>query len=130
MLLALLSNITCIRTPTQRAGLARTGVGGVLLGSRNTLYKKRLVSIKIVHAMKRLIYVLKSKLCKKDKWFISVKTIFFVSVLIETIYGPLFKAYTKIIFWKFWFWSSRFFYRAFFIPFVYVCIHKQLCLYN
>ncbi len=98
MLLALLSNITCIRTPTQRAGLARTGVGGVLLGSRNTLYKKRLVSIKIVHAMKRLIYVLKSKLCKKDKWFISVKTIFFVSVLIETIYGPLFKAYTKIIF--------------------------------
>jgi hypothetical protein len=38
---ALLSNITCIRTPTQRAWLARIGVGGgILVGRRNTLLKK------------------------------------------------------------------------------------------
>ncbi len=34
------SNKTCTRTSTQRAGLARTGVGGVIVGSRNTLSKK------------------------------------------------------------------------------------------
>jgi hypothetical protein len=41
------SNKTCIRTSTQRAGLARTGVGGVIVGSRNTLYKKRNPQLKV-----------------------------------------------------------------------------------
>ncbi len=35
--------LECNRTPTYRAWLARTGVGGVRVGSRNTLLKKHTV---------------------------------------------------------------------------------------
>ncbi len=62
------SNITCIRTPTQRAWLARTGVGGgVLLGSWNTLYIKNVyknVGVAALSAFVMSLYV-EQKRCAK-----------------------------------------------------------------
>jgi hypothetical protein len=81
--------VTLYRTSTYRAWLARTGVGGVLVGSRNTFKKKNFLGfltpfLLCLSESKYDLHFLSINPCTAQHWFTTTLTLIAISV---TTYG-------------------------------------------